>query len=74
MIRYRPRAIVLYAGDNRLDGRYRTGKTPEDVAREVQMFVARVEAVVPDAHIFYVSMKPSRQRWVDWPEEHTEMH
>jgi lysophospholipase L1-like esterase len=70
VIRYRPRAIVLYAGDNDLDGRYRTGKTPEDVAREFLMFVARVEAAVPDARIYYLSMKPSRQRWTDWPQEH----
>src|SRR5580698_6130116 len=69
VIRYRPRAIVLYAGDNDLDGRYRTGKTPEDVAREFRMFVARVAAAVPDARIYYLSMKPSRQRWVDWPQE-----
>jgi lysophospholipase L1-like esterase len=71
VIRYRPRAIVLYAGDNDLDGRYRTGKTPYDVAREFRMFVARVEAAVPDARIFYLSMKPSRQRWTDWTQEQT---
>jgi len=71
VIRYRPRAIVLYAGDNDLDGRYLTGKTAEDVAREFRMFVARVEAAVPDAHIYYLSMKPSRQRWADWPQERT---
>jgi lysophospholipase L1-like esterase len=69
VIRYRPRAIVLYAGDNDLDGRYHTGKTAEDVTREFKMFVARVQAAVPDAHIYYLSMKPSRQRWVDWPQE-----
>jgi hypothetical protein len=46
---YRPRAVVLYAGDNDLDGRFRTGKTPADVAREFRAFVARVEAAVPDA-------------------------
>jgi lysophospholipase L1-like esterase len=71
VIRYRPRAIVLYAGDNDLDGRYHTGKTAEDVASEFRMFVTRVEAAVPDAHIYYLSMKPSRRRWTDWPEEHT---
>ena len=71
VIRYRPRAVVLYAGDNDLDGRLRTGKTPEDVAREFRTFVARVESAVPDARIYYLSMKPSRQRWADWPPEQT---
>ena len=70
VIHYRPRAVVLYAGDNDLDGRLRTGKTPEDVAREFRTFVARVETAVPDARIYYLSMKPSRERWVDWPQEH----
>jgi lysophospholipase L1-like esterase len=70
VIHYRPRAVVLFAGENDLDGRLRTGKTPEDVAREFRTFVARVEAVVPDARIYYLSMKPSRQRWIDWPQEH----
>ena len=69
VIHYRPRAVVLYAGDNDLDGRFRTGKTPEDVAREFTAFVARVEAAVPDARIYYLSMKPTRQRWADWPSE-----
>jgi lysophospholipase L1-like esterase len=71
VIRYRPRAVVLYAGDNDLDGRLRTGKTPEDVAREFRTFVTRVEAAVPNARIYYLSMKPSRQRWADWPQERT---
>jgi lysophospholipase L1-like esterase len=69
VIHYRPRAVVLYAGDNDLDGRLRTGKTPEDVAREFRMFVTRVETAVPDARIYYLSMKPSRERWIDWPQE-----
>jgi lysophospholipase L1-like esterase len=69
VVRYRPRAVVLYAGDNDLDGRSHTGKTPDVVAGEFRAFVARVEAAVPDAHIYYLSMKPSRQRWADWPDE-----
>jgi lysophospholipase L1-like esterase len=70
VIHYRPRAVVLYAGDNDLDSRFRTGRTPEDVAREFREFVARVAMAVPDARIYYLSMKPSRQRWEDWPKEH----
>jgi lysophospholipase L1-like esterase len=69
VIRYRPRAVVLYAGDNDLDGRFHTGKSPDDVANEFKTFVRRVEAALPDTRIYYLSMKPTRQRWVDWPIE-----
>jgi lysophospholipase L1-like esterase len=64
--RYRPRAVVLYAGDNDLDAR--SGKTAEDVARDFDAFVAQVHAAVPDARIYYLAIKPSRMRWARWPE------
>lgn len=67
MIRYRPRAVVLYAGDNDLDER--TGKSAADVVRDFQTFVGLVHAAVPDARIYYVAIKPSRMRWARWPEQ-----
>jgi lysophospholipase L1-like esterase len=66
VIRYRPRAVVLYAGDNDLDAR--TGKTADDVAADFRAFVAKVHAAVPDARIYYLAIKPSRLRWARWPE------
>lgn len=66
VIRYRPSAVVLYAGDNDLDER--TGKSAADVVRDFQAFVARVEEAVPDARIYYLAIKPSRMRWARWPE------
>jgi lysophospholipase L1-like esterase len=66
VIRYRPRAVVLYAGDNDLDER--SGKTAADVARDFRAFVAKVHAGVPDARIYYLAIKPSRMRWARWPE------
>jgi lysophospholipase L1-like esterase len=66
VLRYRPRAVVVYAGDNDLDER--TGKTASDVLRDFRAFVARVHADVPDARIYYVAIKPSRMRWARWPE------
>jgi len=66
VIRYRPRAVVLYAGDNDLDER--TGKSAADVVRDFQTFAARVHAAVPDARIYYLAIKPSRMRWARWPE------
>jgi hypothetical protein len=66
VIRYRPRAVVLYAGDNDLD--QRTGRSAADVVRDFQAFAARVHGAVPDARIYYLAIKPSRMRWARWPE------
>ena len=66
VIRYRPRAVVLYAGDNDLDER--TGKSAADVVRDFQAFAARIHAAAPDARIYYLAIKPSRMRWARWPE------
>lgn len=66
VIRYQPRAVVLYAGDNDLDER--SGKTAADVAADFRAFVAKVHAAVPDARIYYLAIKPSRMRWARWPE------
>jgi lysophospholipase L1-like esterase len=67
VIRYQPRAVVLYAGDNDLDER--TGKSAADVVRDFQTFVGRMHAAVPDARIYYLAIKPSRMRWARWPEQ-----
>ena len=64
---YRPSAVVLYAGDN--DLAESTGKSAADVVRDFQAFVALVHAAVPEAGIYYLSIKPSRMRWARWPEQ-----
>lgn len=66
VLRYRPRAVLLYAGDNDLDAR--TGKTAEDVLGDFERFVGLVHGAVPDARIYYLAIKPSRLRWERWPE------
>jgi lysophospholipase L1-like esterase len=66
VIHYRPRAVVLYAGDNDLDER--TGKTARDIVDDFQTFVGLVHSYVPDTRIYYLSIKPSRMRWERWPE------
>jgi lysophospholipase L1-like esterase len=57
--RYRPRGIVLYAGDNDLS----KGMTVEALAADFAAFAARVEAELPGTPILYVAVKPSRKRW-----------
>lgn len=62
---YAPRAIVLYAGDNDLSGT--APKTPKQVLADLRLFVSRVHDVYPETRIYFLSIKPSIQRWARWP-------
>jgi len=66
IVKYLPRAVVLYAGGNDLDAV--TGKSAEDVARDFGTLVATVHAYAPGARIYYLSIKPSPAQWERWPE------
>ena len=57
IIPYRPRAVVLYAGDNDLSWPW--SKTPEQVFADFRQFVGIIRAQLPDTWIYYVSIKPS---------------
>jgi lysophospholipase L1-like esterase len=59
VIPYRPRLIVLYAGDNDLAA----GKTPEQVSADFERFVAKVQKALPETRIAYLAIKPSIARW-----------
>ncbi len=63
---YKPRAVVVYAGDNDLDES--TGKTAATVVEDFEKFVALVRAAQPDLRIYYLTIKPSVLRWDRWPE------
>lgn len=58
-IRYKPRLIVFYAGDNDIAA----GKTAEQVAGDFKAFVKKVRAQLPETRIAFVSIKPSPSRW-----------
>ena len=64
VIPYRPRAVVLYAGENDLSGRW--SKSPETVSGDFKRFVEIIHSRLPDTWIYYVSMKPSPLRWSNW--------
>jgi lysophospholipase L1-like esterase len=59
IIPYRPRIIVVYAGDNDLAA----GKTPQDVVADYQSLVAHIHKQLPAARIGFISIKPSIARW-----------
>ena len=59
VVKYEPRLVVVYAGDNDLAA----GKTPEQVADDFRDFVRAVREGLPKARIIFLSIKPSIQRW-----------
>jgi len=58
VVPYKPRLILLYAGDNDINA----GRTPAQVLADVQAFVARVRKNLPGVHIGYLAIKPSPSR------------
>jgi lysophospholipase L1-like esterase len=56
---YRPRMVVLYAGDNEIA----SGRAPQRVADDYRTFVGLVRASLPSARIVFISVKPSPSRW-----------
>jgi lysophospholipase L1-like esterase len=55
----RPRAVVLYAGDNDLGD----GRAPEDVLAALRSLVGRFAAALPAARLAVLAIKPSLARW-----------
>ena len=58
VLRYRPRQVVIYAGDNDLA----QGATPQQVRQDLERFVTTVRSALPAARIAYISIKPSPAR------------
>jgi lysophospholipase L1-like esterase len=59
VIPYKPRLVVVYAGDNDIYG----GATSEQVAVSFEQFVRTVRARLPEVRIVFIGIKPSLQRW-----------
>ncbi len=59
VIPYRPKTIVLYAGDNDIAA----GKSPEQVAADFKRFAQKIHAALPRTRIAFISIKPSPARW-----------
>lgn len=58
-IPYRPRMIVMYAGDNDIAA----GKSPGRVRDDFREFVEKVRGPLPDVPLLYIAIKPSLARW-----------
>jgi lysophospholipase L1-like esterase len=57
---HQPRTVVIYAGDNDIDG----GVTTEEVAVRFERFVRAVHAKLPMTRIVFIGIKPSPARWM----------
>ena len=55
---YRPRAVVVYAGDNDLA----EGATPDEVLNDYLKLVERIRSARPGTRVVFVSIKPSPAR------------
>lgn len=64
VLKYRPRAILVYEGDN--DTAH--GIAPEKTATMFASFVSKVHEDLPDCRIYFLAIKPSISRWKIWPE------
>jgi len=60
VLRYEPRLVVVYAGDNDIGG----GKISEQVSVDFERFVRAVHAKLPQTRILYIGIKPSPLRWL----------
>jgi len=63
VVRYRPKAVVLYEGDNDIGA----GMAPSQVCEAFQSFVGTIHKALPDTRIYVISIKPSLKRWNLWP-------
>jgi lysophospholipase L1-like esterase len=61
---YKPKLIVLYAGDNDIAG----GKSAARVLCDYRRFVELVHADLPATRIIFITIKPSGRRWSLWPQ------
>jgi len=64
VIKYAPKLVVHYAGDNDVAA----GKSPEQVFEDYREFTEQVLAELPRTHILFVGLKPSVLRWDSWPQ------
>nr|WP_157062468.1 SGNH/GDSL hydrolase family protein [Pseudoxanthomonas dokdonensis] len=62
---YRPRQVVLYAGDNDIN----SGRDTQQVADDFAAFVQRLRQDLPEVRIAYLAIKPSPSRISQLPRQ-----
>ncbi|MBC8356704.1 MAG: hypothetical protein H8E66_32415 [Planctomycetes bacterium] len=59
ILKYDPRIVVVYAGDNDIAH----DKTPQQVCNDFKQLVGMIHAKLPKTKIVYIAVKPSIKRW-----------
>lgn len=62
-LRYKPRAILIYEGDNDTAG----GLPEEKIVNQFEQIVTKVHEALPETRIYVLSVKPSILRQKVWP-------
>ncbi len=62
ILKYKPKQIVVYAGDNDIAH----GKGPGQVRDDFLALVKKIHKALPDCTLYYVCIKPSLKRWELW--------
>lgn len=64
VIPYKPRAVILYEGDNDVAA----GISPQKIYDTFLKLVAKIHKELPETRIYFISIKPSPSRWNVWPQ------
>lgn len=64
VIPYRPRAVVLYEGDNDMELKH----SPRQTMRTFKQIIHRLHERLPETRIYVLSVKPCESRWARWPQ------
>lgn len=59
VLRYRPKKVFIYEGDNDLWAK----KRPNRIIADTKDIIARIQEMLPSAHIYLIGAKPSISRW-----------
>ncbi len=63
VLKYAPRTVVVYEGDNDTNA----GKRSQQILEDYQEFVQTVLTAQPSTRLVILSIKPSLKRWDVWP-------
>lgn len=61
---YKPRAIVIYEGDNDVAA----GKSPDEILASYDDFIQHIDEKLPETDVCFIAIKPSIRREDMWPQ------
>jgi lysophospholipase L1-like esterase len=65
---FSPKAVLLFSGTNDLSLAKGGTKTGEDIYKSFVDFISKLRVSLPEIHLFYITITPTRARWSIWHE------